>query len=447
MIIILIFSKQINIRTSKSLNMVNVLYALLGISLILFLGSFAELVFKRFHIPDIIFLLLIGISIGPHGFNLLSPSDISVYAPIFTTFALIFLLFDGAFNISLSSFAKGALKSVQITLLNFFVSTIVIALILILFNFSILVSILAGFIMGGISSAFVIPLINQMKVKGRIYSILTLESALTDVLCIVMAFAMVEIILLKTLSFSLIVSKIFGLFAIAGIVGIISGIIWIILVMKVFKEHKSYMITIAYLLLVYAITEILNGHGAIAALFFGLILRNSKDLINSFTKFLKSINPKLNSVFLSKKYHLNSINATSKTEQFFYSQISFVLKTLFFVYIGLLLQISNLNILLISIIISIAVLFSRKITNFVTKAYNPDERKLITSIFARGLAAAAIAQTVILYNIPRINEVAQITNTVIVFSIFLSSIMVFILKRRNHLDNLKSSINIIKNEN
>jgi potassium/hydrogen antiporter len=420
--------------------MVNVLYVLLGISVVIFLGFFAEFLFKKIHVPDILFLLFLGIFLGPHGLGYVSPSELANFAPVFTTFTLIFLLFDGAFNISLSAFAQGALKSVQITILNFFLSTVVISFILIIFQFDILVSVMAGFILGGISSAFVIPLIKQMNVKGRVYSILTLESALTDVLCIVMTFAIVEIIILKSLSVFNIVSRIFELFAIAGLIGIFSGIIWIVIIMYIFKEHKSYMITIAYLLLVYSITEFFNGHGAIAALFFGLILRNSKDIIIHFTLFLKKINPRLNSNVLSNKYHLYSINATTKSEQFFYSQISFLLKTFFFVYIGLLLDLTDLKIVIISIIISIAVLFSRKITNITIKAYNSDERKLITSIFARGLAAAAIAQIVLLYDIPRINEIVQITYTVIVFTIFLSSIKIFILKRKLSLNINKDTL-------
>ena len=425
--------------------MVNVLYVLFGISIILFLGFLAEFMFKKIHIPDIVFLLLIGIFIGPLGLGLVDPTDIALYAPIFTTFALIFLLFDGAFNISLSSFAKGALKSVQITLLNFLLSAIIISLILIAFGYPILVSLLGGFILGGVSSAFVIPLIKQLNVKGRVYSVLTLESALTDVLCIVSAFAIVEIILLKSLNFFGILSRIFELFAIAGVLGIFFGLIWIVLIMYVFKEHKSYMITIAYLLLVYSITELLNGQGAIAALFFGLVLRNSKDIINYFTSLLNKVNPRLNDKVLSKKYHLYSINAISRSEEFFYSQIAFFLKTFFFVYIGLLLDLSDYRIIIISGVISIAVLFARRISNLATKAYNALERKLITSIFARGLAAAAIAQVVLYNNIPRVNEIVQITFTVIVFTIFLSSFKVFILKRKFTLMSSKDTLTEIKN--
>ena len=81
--------------------MVNVLAILMGISFVLFFGFFAEFIFKKKRIPDVLFLVLLGFIIGPYVLNLVQPLQVSEIAPIFTTFALIFLLYDGAFNISL----------------------------------------------------------------------------------------------------------------------------------------------------------------------------------------------------------------------------------------------------------------------------------------------------------------------------------------------------------
>ena len=51
-----------------------------------------------------------------------------------------------------------------------------------MYIFSFSISILTGFALGGVSSAFVIPVLKGMGIKSKIYSLLTLESALTDVL-------------------------------------------------------------------------------------------------------------------------------------------------------------------------------------------------------------------------------------------------------------------------
>ena len=94
--------------------MVEILTIFTIVSVILFFGLLAEFIYKRFNIPDILLLVLMGLFLGPFGFKLISLNNISEFAPIFTTFALLFIMFDGAFDINLSSFAKGLVNSLNI---------------------------------------------------------------------------------------------------------------------------------------------------------------------------------------------------------------------------------------------------------------------------------------------------------------------------------------------
>jgi cell volume regulation protein A len=398
---------------------------LMGISVILFLGFFAEFFFKKFNVPDLLILILIGFIVGPYVLGYVSPEQLVSFAPLFTTFALLFLLYDGAFNISLESLAKGAIKSLQITLFNYFLSVIVIGAIILAFGYDWLTALLMGFILGGVCSAFVIPILKQLKVEGNTYSILALESALTDVFAIVFAFTVMEIMTVNIFNFQIIFSKIASLFAVAGFIGIIAGIVWIIVVMKVFKEYKSYMITIAYLILIYALTEYLNGNGAIAALFFGLMLKNSKDITTFFSKLLYRGDDKKKQEEMREKY---VIDVTSPQEEFFYSQISFFLKTFFFVYIGLLINLSDIRALVIGGIIAAAIMLIRLLNKYLTTHFSEFDQKLMSGMYARGLAAATIAQVIVEKAIPRANELINIVFAVIVFTIFLNSISIFMLK-------------------
>jgi potassium/hydrogen antiporter len=398
---------------------------LLGISVILVLGFMAEFLFKRFGVPDLLVLLIIGLTIGPYALGYVSPEQIIQFAPLFTTFALLFLLYDGAFNISLESLARGAVKSLQLTLFNFFLAVVVVFGITLAFGYDWLTALLVGFILGGISSAFTIPILKQLDVEGETYSIMALESALTDVFAIVFAFTVMEIMTINAFDFQLIFSKIASLFAVAGFIGIIAGIIWIVLVMKIFKEHKSYMITIAYLILIYVLTEYLNGNGAIAALFFGLMLKNSKDITTLFSKLLYKGDDKEKQEAMRQKYVIDVINPT---EEFFYSQISFFLKTFFFVYIGILINFSDTRALIIGGILAVAIMLARMLNRYLTKRFSEFDQKVICGIYARGLAAAAIAQVVLANNIPGASEIINIVYAVILFTIILSSTNMFIIQ-------------------
>ena len=410
--------------------MVDVVLILLAASLILFFGFFAEFIFKRFSIPDVLFLIILGFVIGPNVLGYVSPDGvITDIAPVFTTFTLLFLLFDGAFNISLASLVKEFSESFVLTLYNFAISSIVITIAVWIAGYfwfgglSFKVALLTGFLLGGVSSSFVIPVLNQIKISSRMYSLLALESALTDVFCIVGSLAVMEIIKLGSFGLRDTAIQLVSLFSIAGLIGVIGGIIWIILVLRVFKEH-NYMIAVAYLILVFVVTELLNGNGAIAALFFGLILKNSKQL-SSIIKGIMSDKEKEKKAALKGEL---GVSVTTMSEEYFYHQISFFLKTFFFVYIGLLIDISDWKAITLGVILSFLIMGSRFSSLLLTKKMHPQYRSLVDSMFARGLAAAAVAQLALQAGVPHAEFIVKVAYVTITGTIILSSIKIFIIK-------------------
>jgi len=405
--------------------MVEVILVLLGISLILFFGFFAEFIFKKFSIPDVLFLIILGFVLGPHALGWVDLSQISALIPIFTTFTLLFLLFDGAFNISLSSLIREFSHSFGLTLFNFLISSILVMIIMLIAGHSPLPALLTGFLLGGVSSSFVIPVLKQLNLPSKIYSLLALESALTDVFCIVFSLTVIELITLGTFALQSTVASIASLFAVAGLIGLLAGVVWIILILKVFKEH-NYIMAVAYLLMVYVLTEFLSGNGAIAALFFGLILKNSKQL----SSIIKGILTRSKS---EKKKALKGdlgVSITTPSEEYFYHQLSFFLKTFFFVYIGILIDLSDWKALLVGGIISVVLLGSRFASFLLTKHEKPEYRALVNSIFARGLAAAAVAQVAVQMAVPGAIFIAKVSYVVITGTIILSSLHLFVVQKK-----------------
>lgn len=405
-----------------------VTYILFAIGLILFFGYFAGFVFKKYYVPDVFLLIILGIIMGRHFLDLVNINTLQIIAPVFTTFTLIFLLFDGAFNIDLSSLLNEFSGSFVLTVLNFVTSSLAITLVLWVIGYfvvglSFTMALLGGFLLGGVSSAFSIPILKQLNVNNKIYSLLMLESALTDVFCIVFSLSVIQFLKLGNLGLQGMLTQFMSFFAIACLVGLIAGVIWVFLILKVFKQH-NYIMTVAFLLVVYFITEYLNGNGAIAALFFGIILKNSKTL-SSILKGISSDDKKHKTKALSGKL---GVSVTTPHEEEFYHHISFLLKTFFFVYIGILIDFSDWKIVLIGLTISGLILSVRMISQLVTKKYKPSERKLIDSVFARGLAAAAIAQLAVQSGLSNAEFISGVTYIVIFGTIFLSSVRIFIYK-------------------
>jgi len=397
------------------------------ISLIILLGYLAEWVFRKINIPDTLLLIVVGFIIGPNILNLINPQALGQLAPLFTTFTLLFLMFDGALSIDLRSFTEGIGSGISIGVSNFFVSTIVIGSIFYFLVDDVVLALMLGFSLGGVSSAFIIPMLKQITVNKKTYSILTLESALTDVLSIVFALTMMELKILKTFEINVVLSQIASLFFVAGVLGVLAGFLWIFIEDKLIERDTNYMLTIAYVVLLYFISEYLGGNGAIASMTFGIVIANSKILMNLAQKFKEK---RARKKAAAEEETAKIVNIVSRRERMFYQEISFFLKTFFFVYIGLLLDIKNLTAVAVGTGIAVSVLLLRNLSSLLTKKFKENDRLLINSLFARGIAPAAIILMAKVKNISMDQTIIDTVYVTITATIILSSIRVFIYKRK-----------------
>ena len=405
----------------------NVNTVLLAFSLIAIFGFLSEALFRRTNIPDVLFLIILGFLIGPNGFGYTSPEDLASVAQVCTTFTLLNLIFDGAFNINLSSLIRQFSSSLILTIYNFVISTIVVGGIFYyihqyhLDGTTMMAAMIIGFSLAGVSSSFVIPILSQIRVGGKLFSRLALESALTDVFCIVATLSVIEVYTTGIFGVQKTLTYLIELFAIAGFIGVLGGIIWIVI--RVFEE-QNYIITIAYLILVYLATEYFGGNGPIAALFLGLILNNSKQL--------SSIKEGILSRSVAEKQKAIQgdlgVEVTSATEKRYYNLISFFLKALFFIYVGILLDITDQTALVIGSILSVLIMITRMGSMPLTKGMPKDQRQLVNAVFARGLAAAVLIQAVIQAGMPGAEYMARVVYVVIIGTIVLSSLRVFTLR-------------------
>ncbi|MBN2135395.1 MAG: cation:proton antiporter [Acidobacteria bacterium] len=402
-----------------------ILHVLTGAGLIILVGYIAEFIFKKLFIPDVLFLIFIGYLISPGVFGLIDPKTLGMSASIFTTFTLLFLLFVGALHIELHSFLRGIGSGSFIGFMNFLISAIVIATVFMLFKFDFLMSLMFGCALGGISSAFVIPVITQLGLfesDEELYTILTLESAITDVFSIIFTLSMMELIIIRTVNPKAIAMQILAQLGIAALIGITVAVISCFAEGTLYESDRYYMMTIAALLLTYSITEYLGGNGAIAVLFTGLMLNNSKYVFKARNAVIS---------FFSKEKPPLRPDTVSKREKLFYDEISFFLKTFFFVYIGMLLNFSSFRVILIAFIASAVILGARQFgAKFLGPKYDMYQHQLVASVYARGLAPAVLMQIAVEKGVITDSSAVDVVYLVIALTILFSSIQIFIFKKK-----------------
>ena len=80
---------------------------LLAASVVIILGVLGEAFFKKTGIPDIAFLMVLGIVIGPI-LGIIQPAAVIEIVPYFAAIALIIIMFDGGYNLHIGNVLKTA---------------------------------------------------------------------------------------------------------------------------------------------------------------------------------------------------------------------------------------------------------------------------------------------------------------------------------------------------
>ena len=366
----------------------------------------------------------IGILVGPV-FGIVHPQDLESVGAVFSSLTLLFILFDSGLDLSIDTIRKYWKGMVQVTIMSFLLSMAgVICFSHYVLNIDWLSSVLAGSIVSGTAAAIVIPLVNQMKVSEKARMVLTLESAASGVLCIVVTIAVLEISTANNMTAAGITGMVFRVIAslvFALLLGIVGGILWAGLLDRVRKLQNSMFLTPAFVFVIYGIAEMLGYSGAIAALAFGIVLGN----VDYFRM------PLLGAV------HLDRMQPLRLEEKSFFKEIVFILKTYFFVYVGISIPFTNTTELLYGLMIT-GVLFVLRflLLSVVGHENTKSERLVVSMMIPKGLVAAVLAAMPERVNIlaghtviPGATTIKYVVYSVIFCSIIITSLLVFATKR------------------
>jgi cell volume regulation protein A len=279
---------------------------------------------------------------------------------------------------------------------------------------------LLGSIVGGGSSIIVIALIRKLKVTEKIETVLSLESILTDVLCTVGAYTAINILLQEVTAAGVsggidlyaALGSIAAAFGVGILVGLGFGVAWLVLLERIKGKPNAYMLTLAMLFLTFVVATNLGGNGALSALFFGLIIGNSRHIAR-LIKFRTTI-------------------SIDENVRGFHSQISFLIRSFFFVFTGLLFSFSSLTSFFIGIVLSFTFLGIRfgVVKMATVKSELKTYETLMSVMFPRGLAAAVLASIPLTSGVPGSQVFPEIAFIVILTTIIVCTVGVAVLKKR-----------------
>ncbi len=381
-----------------------------AIGVMYFAAKYLSLSFGRTKIPDVLVLMGLGILAGPV-LGFLNIQQFGAVGGVISTMALVLIMFESGVSMDL----KGTIDALGSGANLIFVTVISTAILgtlagYFLANLPLISSLTLGVIVSGTSSAVVIPMAKILGLQQKTQNILILESAITDVTCIVGTVAMMQIATSGGVAPGNVIGSTLASFVFAIAIGLGAGGIWLYASEFITRINKTVFPAVSFVFAIYGLTEFLGFSGAIASLAFGLTLSNHRQL--GLYKFIDKID----------KYQ-----TVTERDRHFYEELVFILKTFFFIYLGVSMKISDL---VPFIIAGLIVMGTYLLRHLYVKMLHPQlerrDARVISLLVPKGLAAAVLAGLPATINMEGAPIIENITYSVVFISILLTSIAVTI---------------------
>lgn len=385
------------------------------VGLTIFLSHYFAEMFKRTKIPDVLWLFTMGILLGPVS-GLVHPESFGAVGPVFTTITLIFILFESGIDQRLEPLINALSGTAKITTYNFF-GTCLVAGSIAYFNtdLGLLRSLMLGSIVGGTSSAVVTTLAKQFAMRERTRTILVLESAFSDVYTLAVPLTLLSAYSVGRVDVAYVTGQMIAAFLLAAMLGIAGAFLWSILLNQMRTLQNTVFTTPAFVFIIYGVVEIMNFSGPIAALAFGITLGNI-DVLGP---------PILKNIISRKPISLDDY------ERSFFSEAVFLLRTFFFVYIGISVRLQDWWPLALGAIITTALFLMRIpiVRLSVPRDTPPKDAAFMACMIPKGLGAAVLASLPAQQGIPGGETIQAVVFSIILCSTFFTTILTFLIDK------------------
>ncbi len=318
---------------------------IVSLSICIVLSYFFSEIAKRTNIPSVLMLIVAGVQIGQFlNFYPEYKLDFFPYLKVLGTVGLIMIVLEGALDLELSKEKRPLiLKATIIAILGIIGSMLLTAPIFyFLLDMDLSTSILYSAPLSVISSAIVIPSIANLMQYDK--ELLIYESCLSDIFGIL--FFNLVISVLETHKVGSSIGEFTIEFLLTLLISLVVGV-GLVLLFKFLNAKVKLFFFISILILIYALGKMIHLSPLVLILMFGLILKNHHIF---FIGPLKGIMTRMEFVKMERDFHV----ITRET--------AFVLRTFFFIVLGLTIDVSSLvdvGVLIISIMTFISILLVR----------------------------------------------------------------------------------------
>ncbi len=206
---------------------------ILVVGTLVFVAHAFTAVFSRTRVPDVLLLTVIGLFLGPV-FHLSVPENFGAVGPVFATVTLVILLFEAGLSLDLD-ILRGSIRSTSaLTVITFLVTMFAVGAAGYYFlRISPQLTLMLGAIVGSTSPAVIVPLTKRLDMQQSTKTVLFLESAVSDVLSIVVTFGFIDSFRLGKLRLGTMFGQLIATLVLAGVMGALAAISWSALLRRI----------------------------------------------------------------------------------------------------------------------------------------------------------------------------------------------------------------------
>jgi cell volume regulation protein A len=385
------------------------------VGLIIFLAHLFAVLFQKTRLPDVLVLVVIGIVLGPLT-GIIPLQAFGKIGNVFTNIALVIILFESGLGLSFSTLRESLIEAIWLTLISFLGAVIVVTLVSILmFKMSVLESLMLGSMLAATAPTVVIPLVNKLPLQQKSRTVLILESTFGEALCILLTLGFLQAIKLGQVKPTLLLGAINASFLLAAAIGAVAAFFWSTLLHRIRQLENSIFTTIAFVFIIFGITELLGYSGAISAFAFGIVLGNIQSLRHP----------------IFRKLTLPQMISLNQVEKALFAEAVFLLKTFFFVYIGLSAHLTDSTLILTGLGLTLVLFLIRipVVRLGMDKTMNRFDASIAAIMVPKGLAAAVLGSLILQAELEKGMLIQEVTYAVIVFSILITTALTFFIER------------------
>jgi cell volume regulation protein A len=349
---------------------------------LLVLSFIAEEAFERRRVPPVLVLITAGLLLGP-ATGLLPERGFLAVAPQFGAVAFLLILFEGGLDLDVREVLSRLHAGAALALANFVIAFGVGAAVGAAGGLGLLNALAFGVVLAPVSGAIVIPLAGRLGLGIEARTIVVLEAALADV------FGILGLTLLSGVAagggvVALVALGSLGAALASALAGVAAGLAWPRVLRWLGGRRYVDVLSFGAAMTLWGVTEMLGASGALAVLLFGLSLANEEALLVG--------------LGLPTGAVAETTRRTVRRTHRFIAELTFLVRTFFFVFLGVIVRFSRLParhyleaaavivLFFVGLAVTVGVLARRRVLPLAAR-----ERRAVWLLQPRGLVSAVLA--------------------------------------------------------